>query len=201
MRRMRLVALLGTLTVASASTASAQLLEDFNAPFPAWETGWFGTNSDATNYYCARPCANRGNNPTGIWLGGIGGPTSSTPIQVNFTPSFGSTIGSLSIDIGAFGGNNFYVLDSFGNTIFNQAVPGTTFGANGPIYNTSFIVTSTTGIGAFGFSGAGSSGNTAVDNIGVDLVTTAAPEPATLALVASGIALVGATARRRRRTA
>ena len=76
------------LLLAMPAVSSAQLVEDFNAPGAAWESGWLGLNSDLGNYYCsgARGCTTRGNAPTALWAWG------NPQIVVNFNPTFGATI-------------------------------------------------------------------------------------------------------------
>jgi hypothetical protein len=198
MRVTRLVQLAVVATVGFTDVAAAQTYtEDFNATFPAWEGGWFGQNSDAYNFYCGRPCGNRGNNPTGLWIGGTAGVAQTSQVLVTFNSSFGATLTSLSMDVGAFIATNFNVWDTNGLLIFTQAM--STGGISAPVnnYNNTVAVTSTTGIGAFGFDAVNAAGNTAIDNITVNAATSV-PEPATVALVATGLLAVAGVARRRR---
>jgi hypothetical protein len=80
--------------------AAGILTEDFNAPFPDWESGWLGVNSNLVNYYVADGYLDtyRGNNPDGLWVADSmtyhGG-----NVIVSFQPSFAATLTSLSIGI------------------------------------------------------------------------------------------------------
>ncbi len=183
----------GLLGLATAgATQAATFIEDFEAPFPAWESGWFGTNSDAKNYYCgvASGCNDRGNNPDGLWLLGAGG-VQGGEIVVTFNAGFGANLTSFKLDVAGYSPTRLTALDSGGAVIFDQAVT-LTFGAEtNPGAYASYTITSTTGISSFKFSGA-AAGNTSVDN----LVATVVPEPASVALMLAGLAAVGAAARR-----
>jgi hypothetical protein len=59
---MRLTLLIVVLLAVALPAAAGTLTEDFNAPFPAWESGWLGVNSNLVNAYVAdgRPNTNPG---------------------------------------------------------------------------------------------------------------------------------------------
>ena len=176
--------------------AQTTLAEEFNDPFPAWESGWFGENTDAVNYYCSPgivsgDCnSNRGNNPYGLWLGAdVHG-----DIVVNFLNDFGAGLTTLSMEIGAYAANTtFRVYDFFGAIIYDQAVAAGNMDS-GEIH----IVNSITGFSRFVLSAASgyATGNTSVDDVSV-ITGTSVPEPASLILIGMGIlGVAGAGVRR-----
>jgi hypothetical protein len=183
---------------ANASVA-AIFAEDFEAPFPAWESGWFGVNSDARNWNCggALGCTNRGNNPDGLWVTGIGG-GSFVPIEVNFNASFGADIASLTLDVAGYLPTTLTAFDMDGLSIFSQAVV-LTFGAyTDPGSYSRFTINSSNGISRFAFSGE-AAGNTSIDNLVVNTVAIPIPEPEIYAMLAAGLGVMGFVARRRKR--
>lgn len=177
--------------LAAGSAPAATFVEAFEAPFPAWESAWFGTQSDALNYYCPdRGCTDRGNNPDGLWLRGVNG--SNGEIVVTFAAGFAQGIESLSIDVAGFATTTLRAYDVDGALIFAQAVTLTGGAFSDPGVYANYHIASTNGISRFGFDG-GAAGNTSIDNIAVNVV----PEPGTYALMAVGLAAVAGWARRR----
>lgn len=190
----KLVTAASLVLIVTGSAQAAVYTEDFEQDFPAWESNWFGTMSDAMNVYCiARNCTNRGNNPDGLWLGGT-----SAGIQVNFDNAFGSSLTSFSLDVAAYGAGRFLsAYDMAGNLIFNQAVVPTSGAYSDPGVYTNFTINSSNGIARFEFS-AGANGNTSIDNlIAITAVQNDVPEPASMGLL--GLGLLGVFAARSRR--
>ena len=187
MNRSRLFALLIAFTGAFAglpSLASATTyVEDFEAPFPAWETGWLGTQSDVQNYYGVG--GDRGNNPDGLWL---------SKDQITFLPSFADSITDLSIDIANFVTFDFVVLDTLGNELLHEFVPTNSGAFSDPGTYWHFAVSSANGIAALQFVGAAVPGNTSIDNVVVQ--TSAVPVPAAVYLFGSALRGVGFLRRR-----
>lgn len=178
------------LAAASLSAQAVTLSEDFSGAFPAWESAWFGVNTDALNYYChARGCVNRGNNPEGLWLAGTGGNGSVTTIDVILGSAFAATVSSLDMDLATFSGGTVSVFDKDGALIFSQDA-----GASSAYVH--YTINSGNGIGHFSISGS-ASGNTSIDNVAVNV--SAVPEVQTWALMLAGLAATGALVRRRQR--
>jgi hypothetical protein len=180
-------ALFGLLAAGAAN--AGVYTEDFEQPFPAWESGWFGTLSDASNIYCTptTPCAERGNNEDGLWLEGQAG------ITVNFGAGFGASLTSFTLDVAGYTPTTLSAYDMAGALIFSQNV-FLTYGAYvDPGRYANYTITSTNGISRFAFSGM-AAGNVSVDNLVA--ITNEVPEPATLGLL--GLALLGVAAARGR---
>lgn len=172
------------LALAASVANAATYTEDFNAPFPSWESGWLGTNSNLTNVYGVG--AGRGNNPDGLWVG-------ETTIQ--FNGAFGAAITSLDFDVASWVSGNIEFYNSANTLISTQAFTAN-FGAytNPGVYE-HFSVASAGGIDHFTFDASGVVGNTSIDNVVVS--TTAVPEPTDLAMMLAGMGLVAGLARRR----
>jgi hypothetical protein len=171
--------------------------EDFEAPFPDWESGWFGVNSDARNVYCngASGCAFRGNNPDGIWIGNtVVSSNPPSPVTVSFDPAFGARILSFSLDIATYTDTMLTVYDVNDSVIFSQSVSQTYGAWTDPGTYSNYTIASANGISSFAFSGA-ATGNTSIDNLVVEASLAAVPEPSALALL--GAALLGFAVRRR----
>ena len=164
------------------------LHEDFEGTFPAWESGWFGVHSDATNYYCGlnRGCTDRGNNPDGLWIG---------QANINFDAAFGVSLTSFSISIAGYQTTSLRAFDSANKLIFDQNVVLTEGAYTDPGVYSTYTINSTAGISHFMFTGSSIVGNTSIDNLVA--VTAAVPEPETYALLLAGLGVLGFVARRR----
>lgn len=180
------------LLLATPAVSSAQLVEDFNLPGAAWESGWLGLNSDLMNYYCSgvRGCTERGNAPTALWPWGPGG------IDITFNSIFGAAISQLTVDVGAWGITNLFAYDMSNTLIYQQNVL-LNFSIGGPTY----VINSTNGVSHWGFDGFGVNGNTNIDNVTVN-VANVVPEPASIALLGTGlVGVFGAVRWRRKQSA
>lgn len=198
---MRLALIVVLVAAALPAFAGTTLIEDFNAPFPAWQSGWLGVNSNLVNYYVATggPDTDRGNNPDGLWL------TDSLTyhsgdVIISFLPLFGSTLTSLSIDIAGFVPLQVEIFDSADNVLLSTPLTDTYGALSDPGVYAHYSVTSTTGIGGFAFLGdVQIEGNTSIDNVIVNQGGSAVPEPAAWSLIGTGLlALVGIGRRRAR---
>lgn len=184
--------------------------ENFDAPFPAWQSGWFGTMSNAQNYCATNYCwigdtwaigptvsgQYGGIGSGGMWLGNTNN-NPFTPVQVTFDATFGASLSSLSFDIDSYVDSSLLAFDSNGQQIFSQVLDVHDYHDVPPTTWQHFTITSTTGISSFEITGM-TLGNVIIDNV---VATTApVPEPASAALLIGGLALVGgATLRHRRR--
>lgn len=147
--------------------------ETFDAPFPAWESGWFGQNSNARNYYCygAAQCAT--SSGTYLWISDPSGP-SAAPVNVVFNTAFGAGLQSLQMDLYAYSASNLIVYDSAGAVLYDQ-----------PSQQSQYVthaITSTNGISRFELTGT-AAGNTQLDNL---VAVSSVPEPSAWALLLLG---------------
>lgn len=180
------------------SANAATLTENFTASFPAWQSGWFGLNSNAQNYY-ANP-SDRGNNLDGLWVKTTAG-LSPSPIDVVFNTPFAQSLNSFALDVAGYAPTTLTFFDAAGLVLSSTNVTLTSGATFNPGQYVRYSVNSTSGIRGFSFSG-GASGNTSIDNLVAVTAdaTPAVPEPATWAMMLVGFGLIGATARYRRRT-
>ena len=170
-------------------------VEDFEAPFPAWESGWLGQHSNLQNYYGVG--GDRGNNPDGLWLsdGGANG----TDTVITFDSAFAATISSFDLDFTTFSaGITLTIWDKDGATLLT-ATPAATRGAyTDPGSYLHFGVTSANGVGGFSMFGGAVEGNTSIDNVTVAAGASGVPEPTVWALMLTGFGLAGVSLRRGR---
>ncbi len=172
------------------------LVEDFEAPFPAWESGWLGSNSNLQNVYGVG--SDRGNNPDGLWI--ADGLNNGNDAVITFNSAFGATLSSFSIDIASFATTTLRVWDLAGATLLSTPVTYNAGAYTDPGTYVHYGVTSTNGIGGFSLLGGGVEGNVSIDNVRVNLdgMGSAVPEPATWAMMIAGFGLAGSALRRRR---
>ncbi len=166
------------LGVSNTAHAATTYVEDFNDPFPQWESGWLGQKSNLQNYYGVG--AGRGNNPDGLWIDDGDGIRGTDTVEIVFDQIFGASLNSLAIDIAGYVPITFQVFDKDSNLIFSNNVTLTRGGTSNPGVYTSLSVTSTNGISGFSFVSSGSQveGNTSIDNVVV--TTGTVPEPLTI---------------------
>ena len=199
-----MTALFGPLAV-----QAVPITEDFEAPFPTWETGWLGTYSTLANYYTDH--SSRGNNLDGLWLSdGDGLIGTDASVDIIFDASFGASLTSLSIDIAGYVASRFQIYDSLGVVLLDVNPIVLTFGGTSDpgVYST-YSATSTSGIGGFRFLSLATQGsegiqsvegNTSIDNVTVDQSTSppiSVPEPGVLGLLTAGLISLGVFRRRR----
>lgn len=188
MRKLLLVYLLGTMAFAGAAQAATILTEDFEAVFPAWESGWLATNSNLTNYYGVGE--GRGNNPDGLWIG---------VADIIFSPGFGQSITSISFDVAGYSTTNVQIYDSLGGILLDVPVTLTNGALSDPGTYANYSISSLQGIGGFRFTGGGVLGNTSIDNVTVEIdgELNPIPEPASMAMIAGGLVLLALFRRRK----
>lgn len=188
----KLRSLLALLTIMSAGQANAAIfIEDFEAAFPAWESGWLGTNSNLQNFYGIG--GGRGNNPDGLWIQDGLNLTNST--EISFNTGFGSAITSFSIDVTSWAsGLVFNAYDMGGVSLIGTAITSYAGAYSNPGSYQTIAFSSSNGVSRFEIIGSQIEGNTSIDNVVVS--TGQVPEPASLALL--GIGLAGLAMRRRK---
>lgn len=178
---MRLLLVAVCMLVLGFSAPAAVFFEDFEAPFPAWESGWFALNSNAWNYYGVG--GDRGNNPDGLWI------QDDSPgddnIRIVFGSGFALSLTSLSIDVAGYStGTRLEFFDASGGVLNDFLITLTGGGTSDPGVYANYGVTSTTGIGGFRFYNATPEGNTSIDNILASSDGFVVPEPSTWLMVA-----------------
>lgn len=168
-------------------TFATTYVEDFEAPFPAWESGWLGTNTNIQNYYGIGQ--GRGNNPDGLWI--ADGLPNSANVEITFDASFGSSITTFSMDITTWDTTAvFDLLDMSSNVILTTPVTSLYGGYSEPGSYQTIFLSSLNGLSGFRITGAAIEGNTSIDNVLIETGGngTEVPEPATMLLFATGLA-------------
>jgi len=188
---------------ASGAHASTVLTEDFNeVPFGLWQSGWFGTESNAENYYVAyegEPIDYRGNNPDGLWVA-AGSSGSGTPVTIDFSSAFAASLTAFSFDVASYIDSTLTIFDKNGVTLLSTAIPMEGDAFSDPGVYAFYSATSSSGIGGFSFSGP-AQGNISIDNLSATVSSTI-PEPSTWAMMLVGFTGLGyAGYRSRSRTA
>jgi hypothetical protein len=195
---------------AATNANAAVLTENFDStPYSAWESNWFGANSNAYNYYVSES-----RNPTELEHNHKGGPDVGGLwlsdgdawwnnwdyglLRIDFTEAFGASLTSFSMDLTTAlpNGISLVFFDIDGIDIQSFTIPGSPTSVYWtPVGYTNVSVSSTNGIGGFRFIG-NAQGNTIIDNL---VATTAAvPEPATWAMMLIGFGAIGTAMRQRK---
>ncbi|MBV1913840.1 MAG: PEP-CTERM sorting domain-containing protein [Pseudomonadales bacterium] len=175
------------LLLCSSNAMSTILTEDFEGTFPAWESGWLGTNSNLQNVYGVG--GNRGNNPDGLWI--ADGLNNGSIAEITFNSLFGSTITNFSIDTTTWiSGALFEAFDLLGNTLVSTTITSMQGAYTDPGSYQTISFSTANGLSGFSITGGSIEGNTSIDNV---IATTGIapepiPEPATLALLGLGLA-------------
>lgn len=167
-------------SIISFDVSAITLVEDFEDPFPAWESDWLGLNSNIQNYLAP---SNGGNF---LWIDdGDGIRGAGETVEINFKPSFGSSLTSLSIDIDTYVDTSIQVYSGSGDILLDFTLDTT-------LDYEKLSIFSSSGISGFSlFSASQIEGNTAIDNV---VASTVVPVPAALWLFGSGlIGLIGLT--------
>ncbi len=177
------ILLAATALFLSGSVNAGILVENFSEPFPAWESGWLGLNSNIQNYWGAG--STRG--ADFLWItDGDAVQGSGETVAINFATTFGLSLTSLSIDIGAHVNTTMEVYDGSGSIILDSALT---------VGNHNISILSSNGISGFSlFSSFQVEGNTSIDNV---VATSAIPAPAATWLFGSGLLSLVGLARRK----
>lgn len=203
--------LVAGLSLAAAAPAQAQtLVERFDEPFAGWETRFFGTQSNAQNYYRTEPSGApadfRGGNIDGLWVSDGDNytfPGYNGNVNIRFNEDFGEDVSFFSMDVVSLLGNQFgatpatlIYYDIDGAVLASWVLPqGTITPSGNPEGYLNYSVSSTNGFGGFDLLGY------AQGNVSVDNVTATVPEPTTWAMMIGGLGVVGGSLRRRRQAA
>ncbi|MFW2828860.1 PEPxxWA-CTERM sorting domain-containing protein [Sphingomonas sp. ID0503] len=210
MRYLKHLAIISSGLLAATGATAASFTEDFDtAPYGSWESRWFGTNSNAQNYYVSEygdsPDWKGGPDVHGLWLTDgdnwqDGGDYAN--INLRFDTDFAASLTSFSLDIAsALQSATLVFYDTDGATLGSFTVPNSPVSAYyTPTGYNNFSITSTNGIGGFDILGY-AQGNVIVDNLNAVTATAAVPEPASWAMMIAGFGLVGGAMRRRTRVA
>ncbi|RMD97643.1 MAG: hypothetical protein D6812_14865 [Deltaproteobacteria bacterium] len=153
----------------TAQAAADTLIEDFEEAFPAWESGWFGTNTNAMNYYGQGQ--GRGNNPDGLWIDDGDGVRGNDVVEIVFSDDLAPTIVSFNIDIATYiDGMTLQVFDAEGQKVLEEGVVRTNGAYSDPGVYDHHGISEIAGLSKFVFvtTGPQIEGNTSIDNVKVE---------------------------------
>lgn len=185
---------LAFLFLSSSNAMAIVLTEDFEDAFPAWESGWLGTNSNLQNVYGVGQ--GRGNNPDGLWI--ADGLNNGSIAEITFNPLFGSTITDFTIDTTTWVSTAlFEAFDMLGNTLVSTAITSMYGGYTDPGSYQTISFSTANGLSGFSITGGWIEGNTSIDNVVVTTGVQNVPEPAILALLGLGLAGIGFSRKRK----
>jgi hypothetical protein len=168
--------------LSGAAQGATILTEDFEATFPAWESGWLATNSNLTNVYGVG--SDRGNNPDGLWVG---------VTDIVFQTAFGQSLTSISFDVAGYQPTTVEIYDSSGSILLSTPLTLTLGAFTDPGTYVNYGASSGSGIGGFRFVGGAVVGNTSIDNVVVEIdgEFSTVPEPGTIGMLAAGLLGLG----------
>ncbi len=185
--------LFGMLLIFSSNTMAALFIEDFEDPFPAWESGWLGSNSNIQNVYGVG--ADRGNNPDGLWI--ADGLNNGSITEITFDSIFGSSIVDFSIDTTTWvTGAIFEAIDMSGDSILSTTITSMLGGYSDPGSYQTISFSTTNGLSGFSITGGAIEGNTSIDNVVLNTTSVSVPEPSVIALMGAGLIGLGFARRR-----
>jgi len=206
----RLLATLGFVCAAGSANATV-FTESFDGPnFAAWQSRWFGQNSNAKPIFSNAD--DRGNNVTGLTIYD-GNMDDGRSVNILFNPAFAATVTNFSFDLLNYASGIdqlLQVFDKDGNQLFGTVLavvpqdPSADNGSNNG-YDfadskyTRYSVNSANGIGGFRILPFGAEGNVSIDDLSITVA--AVPEPSTWAMMILGFCGVGFLTYRRRKAA
>lgn len=191
---MKKITALITALLLSASASANVLMEDFS-DLPGWQQQWFGTQSNAKNFYQVSnlgPASYRGNNPDGLWLDDNDGVVGDTDLSVVFNTEFANSLSLFSVDVASsLNDLTLVFFDAQGQNLFSQSIQSSFSAGASPAGYQNFTISSFSGISGFSFLSTGSvEGNVSIDNLfalGTPATVASVPEPGSMVLLGLGL--------------